>query len=153
MAYDSIIILTTQTQEYIFMWRNIKMLYNRVPEPFATLQASSLHSNLRNALANKFYFTPKLQKLPFTNEVAQYVRYIDRKDKIKVSDMRSLVEAILTEYGTIHRLENHPKFKDNLDYSISRNFVFQPNELSSYFGEVDYMVWLNREHFVPVLFN
>lgn len=67
------------------------MIYNRVHEPISTMSSNELNSHLRNALANKIYFTPKLQKIPFTQELAKFVRYIDRKDKINVSDMRSLV--------------------------------------------------------------
>jgi hypothetical protein len=39
-----------------------------------------------------------------------------------------------------------------MEYSITRKFTFTPNELSPFSGEVDYMVWLNKKHFVPVLF-
>lgn len=72
------------------------MLRNRVHEPFTTLSPASLHNNLQDAITSKLFFTPKLQKMPFTDELAKYLRYISRKDKIKVEDMRSLVEAILT---------------------------------------------------------
>ena len=59
---------------------------------------------------------------------------------------------MVTEYGVVHQLDTHPKFVNNLNYSVTRNYQFRPNELSSYFGEADYMVWLNDTHFVPVLY-
>ena len=102
----------------------MKMLYNRVPEPFSRMSYLSLHSHLQNAIASKIFFTPKLQKMPFTPDLAKYVRYLDRKDKIKESDLRGLVEAVLVEYGAVNKLEDHPKFKGNLNYSISKNFQF-----------------------------
>ena len=119
------------------------MLYDRVPEPFSRMSYPSLHSQLQNAIASKVFFTPKLQKMPFTPELAKYVRYLDRKDKIKESHLKGLVEAVLVEYGAVSKLEDHPKFKGNLNFSISRNFRFEENELSPYHGEVDYMLWLN----------
>jgi hypothetical protein len=93
-----------------------------------------------------------LQRFAFTEELAKYLRYLARKDKIKNDDLRSLTEAILTEYGIVHGLENNKLFKDNLDYSITRNYEFKPNDISPFYGKVDYMIWLNSTHFVPVLF-
>jgi len=128
------------------------MLYQKVPEPFRTLTPANLHSNLYNVFCSKVYFTPKLQKFVYTDELAKYVRYLTRKDKITNTDLRSLTEAILTDYGAINGLDANPKFKNDIDYSITKNYVFKANELSPYFGEVDYMVWLNDTHFVPVMF-
>ena len=66
---------------------------------------------------------PKLQKMPFTPELSKYVRYL--KDKIKESDLKGLVEAVLVEYETVSKLKDHPKFKGNLNFSINRNFRFE----------------------------
>ena len=134
------------------MWRSLKILYNRVPEPFTTLQPASLRGDLKHSLMSNIYYTPKLQKLPFTPSLTEYISYLNRKDKIKVNDMRSLVEAILTEYGAIHGLEQSENFKGKVEYTINRNYLFKQNQLSPYFGHVDYMVFLNDTHFVPVLF-
>jgi hypothetical protein len=107
------------------MWKRISLLYNRVTEPITALTGLELHSQLQNALGSKIYYTPKLQKIPFTEELAKYLRYLDRKDRLRKEDLRSLVEAILTEYGAVHGLESHPKWMDKLDYSITRNYVFK----------------------------
>jgi hypothetical protein len=45
-----------------------------------------------------------LQKIPYTEELGKYVRFLARKDKLKINDMRSFTEAILTEYGAVHGL-------------------------------------------------
>ena len=55
----------------------------------------SLHNQLQNALGSKIYYTPKLQKIGFSEELAKYLRYIDRKDRIREEDMKSMVEAVL----------------------------------------------------------
>lgn len=60
---------------------------------------------------------------------------------------------MITEYGVVHGLEDHQQFKDNLSYSVTRNFEFKENELSPFYGRVDYMIWLNSQHFVPIIFT
>ena len=119
------------------------MLYNRVPESITIMKYSSLYNQLQNGLGNKLYYTPKLQRIGFTQELAKYLRFIDRKDRIREEDMRAVVEAVLIQYGTVHHLEEHPKFKGNVDYSITKNYEFKANQLSPYHGTVDYMLWLN----------
>jgi hypothetical protein len=109
------------------MWKRIKMMYRNVPEDFYTLSHLALPKGLFNGLSSKIYYTPKLQKFGFTEELDKYLRFLNRKDKIKVGDLRSLTEAILTEYGVIHGLEGHPIFKDNLNFSITKNYEFQAN--------------------------
>jgi hypothetical protein len=133
------------------MWKKIVSLYKRVPENFCNVHPRALPRGLYDALASKIYYTPKLQKFAFTEELDKYIRFLNRKDKLKVPDMRSLTEAILTEYGVIHGLEGRPAFQD-LNFSITKNYEFFANELSPFHGTVDYMIWLNDKHFVPVIF-
>jgi hypothetical protein len=78
------------------MWKKIVKLYKRVPEDFRNVHPHNLPRGLFNGLSTKIYYTPKLQKIAFTEELHKYIRYLNRKDKIKVDDMRSLTEAILT---------------------------------------------------------
>jgi hypothetical protein len=86
------------------MWKYIKLLYKRVPDPIRNITPISLPSSLNQAFGSKIYYTPKLQKLAFTEELAKYLRFINRKDKITDADLHSLTEAILVEYGNIHGL-------------------------------------------------
>ena len=90
--------------------------------------------------------------MPFTEELHRFIRFLSRKDKIGVADMRAFAEAVLVEYGAVHGLEGSAAFKDGVNFSISRDFEFKANELSPFHGKADYMLWLNDHHFVPVLF-
>lgn len=78
------------------MWKTIMQLYKRVPEDFHNLHPHALPTSLFNTLSNKIYYTPKLQKFSYTEELDKYIRFLNRKDKLKATDMRSLTEAILT---------------------------------------------------------
>jgi len=51
------------------MWKKIINLRNTIPNDFHTLEAGMLPSGLRKCLASKIYYTPKLQKFAFTNEL------------------------------------------------------------------------------------
>jgi hypothetical protein len=51
----------------------------------------------------------------------------------------------------IHGLDGHPSFPD-LNFAITKDYEFKPNEMSPFHGKVDYMVWLNDKNFVPVVF-
>ena len=48
------------------MWKYVKSLYRRVPDPIRALTPISLPSSLHNAFGSKIYYTPKLQKFAFT---------------------------------------------------------------------------------------
>lgn len=133
------------------MWKKIVSIYKRVPEDFYSIDSNTLPKGLYNCLTSKIYYTPKLQRIAFTEELRKYIRFLNRKDKLKAVDMRSLTEAILTEYGAVHGLQPSPALPD-LDFSITKNYHFHVNELSPFHGSVDYMLWLNNHHFVPVIF-
>jgi hypothetical protein len=133
------------------MWKKIVSLYKHVPEDFYNLGHKALPSGLYNCLSSKIYYTPKLQRIAFTQELSKYTRFLNRKDKLKTVDMRSLTEAILTEYGAVHGLQASAALPD-LNFSITKNYQFHANELSPFHGSVDYMLWLNSHHFVPVIF-
>jgi len=72
------------------MWKKIISLYKRVPENFYNMHPNALPRGLFNALSTKIYYTPKLQRFTYTEELDKYIRFLNRKDKLKVADMRSL---------------------------------------------------------------
>lgn len=65
------------------MLRKIFSFCKNISENFYTMPPLALSRALRNQLASKVYYTPKVQKFAFTGELAQYLRYLNRKDKIK----------------------------------------------------------------------
>lgn len=135
------------------MWGFIKRLYNRIPFSFNQLNFDQLPRRYSDCLASNLFYTPKIQNIPFTVQLSKYLRFLQRKDKITNTDLKSLVQAMITQYGVVHCLENHVKFKDNISYSVTRNFEFKQNEFSPFYGRVDYMIWLNSKHFVPIIFT
>lgn len=78
------------------MWKRIKSMYKHVPENFHQLSYEALPKGLSNCLNHQIYYTPKVQRLQYTEELEKYIRFLNRKDKIKAHDLRSLTEAILT---------------------------------------------------------
>ena len=87
----------------------------------------ALPRGLVGTFRSKIYFTPKLQRIRFTEELHKFIRFLCRKDKIGLADMRAFTEAVLVEYGAVHGLEGSPLFKDNLNFTISRDYEFKAN--------------------------
>lgn len=86
------------------MWRKIQSLYIHVAEDFHHLHPLALPRGLVGTFRSKIYFTPKVQRIPFSEELHKFIRFMNRKDKIGVADMRAFTEAVLVEYGAVHGL-------------------------------------------------
>lgn len=134
------------------MWRKILSLAQGRHHKYRHMEISSLPSAVINGLTSQIYYTPKVQRMPFTVELARYLRFLQRKETVSVADLRKLTESILTEYGVIHGLENEPKFAEGINYGIERNFYLPLNDLIPYEGEVDWLLSLDKFHFCPVMF-
>ena len=78
------------------MWKNIKSLYNRVHSPIKLTNPYEVPVNFLTTITSGIYYTPKLQRIPFSEELGKYLRYLNRKDKITNVDLRKLTEAIVT---------------------------------------------------------
>ena len=63
---------------------------------FRELSVVDLLTPLSNSLVGKIYYTPKIQKVMYTDELAKYMAFLSRKNKIDSSDMKKLTENILT---------------------------------------------------------
>lgn len=70
-------------------WSKITKLSNRVSEDFRNLSFESLPKGLINGLTNKIYYTPKIQQFAYTEELAKYIRFLNRKDTLRPVDMRA----------------------------------------------------------------
>jgi hypothetical protein len=77
-------------------WSKIIQISKRVTQDFRTLQFDSLPKGLRYGLTNKIYYTPKIQRFAYTDELAKYIRFLNRKDTLRPIDMRAFTEAVLT---------------------------------------------------------
>ena len=84
-------------------WSKITKISKRVTPGFRNLDYDQLPKGLRNGLTNKIYYTPKIQRFAYTEELAKYIRFLNRKDTLSATDMRAFTEAVLTEYGAVNR--------------------------------------------------
>lgn len=84
-------------------WSKITKLSKRVTQDFRNLDYDELPRGLRNGLTNKIYYTPKIQRFMYTEELAKFIRFLNRKDTLCPTDMRAFTEAVLTEYGAVNR--------------------------------------------------
>ncbi len=56
-----------------------------------------------NELGNNIFYTPKIQKVLYSDELVRYMAFLSRKKTVDSKDMRKLTENILTEYGNVYR--------------------------------------------------
>lgn len=74
--------------------------------------------------------------------------FLSRKRTVDKQDMRSLTENILTEFGNVYQ-------KAGLEeemFGFQKGFMVKQEQGCPYHGNVDYMVYLNKTHFFPVMF-
>lgn len=55
-----------------------------------------------NELGNNIYYTPKIQKIPYSDELVKYMAYLSRKKLIQPKDMRQFTENLITQFGHVY---------------------------------------------------
>jgi len=49
------------------------------------------------------YYTPKIQKIMYSDELVKYMAFLSRKRTVQAKDMRDLTENLLTEFGNVYK--------------------------------------------------
>lgn len=75
-----------------------QMLMPKQP-PYARLTMEHMPGQLVNQYLNPIFWTPRYQKLPYSEELLKYIRFLQRKKTLTNEDFKQMVENILLEYS------------------------------------------------------
>jgi hypothetical protein len=72
-----------------------RLVQSEMPD-FRNLTPLHMPSRFLNEYNSPIFFTPRYQKIPYSEQFLKYLRYMQRRNSVSYQDMRVFVEQLLS---------------------------------------------------------